>query len=62
MIVYALGKQAQESAMFNVSVPPTQPGYVVQEIPLGKLMGIASMLATLGLRARRKYTIIIPFF
>jgi len=53
MLVYALGKQEQESTLFDVSVPPTQPGFVIPELPLGTLMGVVSMLAALVLISKR---------
>ena len=53
MLVYALGKQEQESTLYDVSVPPTKPGFVIPEIPLGTLMGLASMMAALILLAKR---------
>lgn len=53
MLVYALGKQEQASSLYDVSVPPTQPGFVVPEVPLGTLMGLASMMAALILLAKR---------
>jgi len=47
MLVYILGKQTEESTYYDIRVPPTIPGFVVPEMPLGTLMGLASMLAAL---------------
>jgi len=53
MLVYILGKQTALSEVFDVRVPPTIPGFVIPELPLGTLMGLASMLAALVLIAKR---------
>jgi hypothetical protein len=49
MLAYILGKQTVESEVFDTRVPPTIPGFVIPELPLGTLMGLASMLAALVL-------------
>ena len=53
MLVYILGKQTEESEVFDVRVPPTIPGFVIPELPIGTLMGLASMLAALVLITKR---------
>jgi len=53
MLVYILGKQTEESDVYDERVPPTIPGFVIPELPLGTLMGLASMLAALVLIAKK---------
>lgn len=53
MLVYALAKQESGSRLFDVSVPPTKFGFVIPELPLGTLMGLAAMLAALVLVTKR---------
>ena len=53
MLVYVLGKHEAEASEFDDRVPPTIPGFVVPEIPLGTLMGLVSMFAALVLLAKR---------
>ena len=51
MLVYVLGKSGSDTA-FDVRVPPTIPGFVVPEIPLGALSTIATMLGALYTKKR----------
>ncbi len=53
MLVYVLGKQTEESNYYDIRVPPTIPGFVIPEIPLGTLMGLASMMAALIIMIKR---------
>ncbi|MHA2169708.1 MAG: hypothetical protein ACXAB7_07420 [Candidatus Kariarchaeaceae archaeon] len=53
MLVYILGKHEEEATEYDDRVPPTIPGFVVPEIPLGTLMGLASMFAALALLSKR---------
>ena len=53
MLVYILGKQTEESEVYDTRVPPTIPGFVIPEVPLGTLMGLASMMAALVIIAKR---------
>ena len=53
MLVYVLGKHEEEASEYDDRVPPTIPGFVVPEIPLGTLMGLVSMFAALALLAKR---------
>lgn len=51
MLVYILGKteNTEPPDPFNNNVPPTIPGFVVPEIPLGTIMALLSTLAALAL-------------
>ena len=52
MLVYIMGK-SEGSELFDMSVPPTIPGFVVPEIPLGTIAGLASMITALLLITKR---------
>jgi hypothetical protein len=58
MLVYILGKSSG-SELFDMRVPPTIPGFVVPEIPLGTVVGLATMLAALAIFAK-KQPLILP--
>lgn len=53
MLVYVLGKAGSSSTLFDVHIPPTPAGFVIPELPLGTLMGLASMLVALVLIRKR---------
>jgi len=52
MLVYIMGK-SNGSELFDMRVPPTIPGFVVPEIPLGTIAGLASMITALLLITKR---------
>ena len=52
MLVYIMGK-SDGSELFDMRVPPTIPGFVVPEIPLGTIAGLASMITALLLITKR---------
>ena len=54
ILVYLQGKSVNDAALFDMKVPPTIPGFVVPEIPLGTIMGLATMLAALAIFAKRQ--------
>jgi hypothetical protein len=60
MLVYILGK-SPDSDDFDTRVPPTIPGFVVPEIPLGTIMGLASMIAALAIYARKASLAVIKY-
>jgi hypothetical protein len=54
MLVYIMGKSGC-SSKFDMCVPPTIPGFVIPEVPMGTLMALASMIGTVGIyKLRRK--------
>jgi hypothetical protein len=53
MLVYILGKSGK-SPKFDMRVPPTIPGFVVPEVPLGTAATILAMAAAFLLRSRSK--------
>ena len=53
MLVYILGKSGK-SCLFDMRVPPTIPGFVVPEVPIGTAATILAMAAALLLRSRSK--------
>ena len=48
MLVYVLGESVEGSGEYDTSVPPTIPGFVVPEVPLGTVLTLATMLGTVG--------------
>jgi hypothetical protein len=53
MLVYIMGK-SPGSSMLNMRVPPTIPGFVIPEIPLGSVTAIITMLSSAGLYLRKR--------
>jgi hypothetical protein len=53
MLVYIMGK-SDDACLIDMRVPPTIPGFVVPEIPLGTIMGLATMLAALAIFAKKQ--------
>ena len=43
MLVYILGKNSETSSLFDMRIPPTIPGFVVPEAPLGAI-GMVTLL------------------
>jgi hypothetical protein len=58
MLVYVLGKSPGQGE-YDMSIPPTIPGFVVPEIPMGTIMGLASMIVALAIFAKRQ-PIVLP--
>jgi hypothetical protein len=54
MLVYLLGKSEDGATLFDMNVPPTNPGFVVPEIAFGSIMAAATMFTALGLFAYKK--------
>jgi len=59
MLVYVLGKSESteaggETTLFDMKVPPTIPGFVVPEIPLGTISALATMMGALYTKLRNK--------
>jgi len=54
MLVYILGKHEDCAEMFDIQVPPTIPGFVVPELPLGSIMAVSSTLTALALFALKR--------
>ncbi len=64
MLVYVLGKNAEydndlvvcpgAESEFDNRVPPTQPGFVIPEVPLGTIGSISAAFIALALLARKK--------
>ena len=48
MLVYVLGASEEGSGEHDLRGPPTIPGFVVPEVPLGTLLTLATMLGTVG--------------
>ena len=60
MLVYLQGKSVNDATtLFDMKVPPTIPGFVIPETPLGTIMGLATMLAALVIFAKRQ-PLVIP--
>lgn len=57
LLAYILGKQPG-STLFDTHIPPTPGGFVVPEVPLGTLIGLASMFTALMLISRKPSLII----
>lgn len=59
MLVYVLGKTSNPKPpdLFNNNVPPTIPGFMVPEIPLGTITALLSTLAALALFTAKRPTI-----
>jgi hypothetical protein len=49
MLVYILGKSDCGSCVYDMRVPPTIPGFVIPEVPIGTVLSILTMLGTAGL-------------
>lgn len=58
MLVYLQGKSVNDATLFDMKVPPTIPGFVIPEIPLGTIMGLATMLAAFAIFAKRQPLVI----
>ena len=57
MLVYILGKSSDSESLgelYDMRVPPTIPGFVVPEIPLGTISAIATMMGALYTKLRNK--------
>jgi hypothetical protein len=56
MLVYALGKTEGADLLDNFirRVPPTQPGFVIPEVPLGTIAAFLAMIGALGILAVKK--------
>ena len=57
MLVYILGKSSDSESsgeLYDLRVPPTIPGFVVPEIPLGTISAIATMMGALYTKLRYK--------
>jgi hypothetical protein len=54
MLVYVMGKSSECSEEYDMSVPPTIPGFVVPEVPIGTLLTLVTMVGTAGLYKYRK--------
>ena len=55
MLVYIMGKSDSESAEYDMAIPPTIPGFVIPEVPLGTVLSLVTMLGTAGLyKLKRK--------
>jgi hypothetical protein len=54
MLVYLIGKSEDGAELFDMVVPPTIPGFVIPEIPLGTIAGLAAMLAALAIFAKKQ--------
>ncbi|MFC1802860.1 hypothetical protein ACFL0D_02715 [Thermoproteota archaeon] len=50
MLIYAIGGNSP----FDNKVPPTRPGFVIPELPLGTLSSIATMIGSYVLLRRKK--------
>lgn len=53
MLVYILGKSKNPTGPFDMRVPPTIPGFMVPELPLGTITGLVSMIGALLLIVKR---------
>ena len=51
MLVYILGK---DSDMFDMRVPPTIPGFMMPEVPIGTVLSLVTMVVAAGLMQLRK--------
>ena len=54
MLVYVLGTSDEYSNTYDMSVPPSIPGFVVPEVPLGTALTLLTMLGTAGVYKLRK--------
>jgi len=48
MLVYVLGESEEGSGKYNVFVPPTIPGFVIPEVPLGTVLTLVTMMGAVG--------------
>lgn len=59
MLVYIMGSSSPNNPVtLDTRVPPTIPGFVIPELPLGTITAIASMMVALILVARKRPTIL----
>ena len=54
MLVYVMGKSDCGSDTYDMRVPPTIPGFVVPEIPIGTVLSVLTMLGVAGLSKLRQ--------
>lgn len=54
MLIYLLGKSVNDATLFDMNVPPTNPGFMVPEITAGSIMALTTMFGALGLYSYRK--------
>jgi hypothetical protein len=59
MLVYVLG-ESNEGSVYDMSVPPTIPGFVVPEVPLGTVLTLATMLGIAGVYRLRNLRVHSP--
>lgn len=53
MLVYVLGK-SEGSSVYDMAVPPSIPGFVVPEVPIGTILTLATMMGAAALFKYRK--------
>jgi len=46
MLVYIMGKSDCDSSVYDMTVPPTIPGFVVPEIPVGTVISLLTMIGS----------------
>lgn len=54
MLVYVLGK-SKGSEEYDMSVPPTIPGFVIPEVPIGTILALVTMVGTAGIYKYKKH-------
>ena len=54
MLVYIMGESDCGSGVYDMAVPPTIPGFVVPEVPIGTLLSIFTMLGSASLYKLRR--------
>ena len=53
MLVYIMGESDCDSGVYDMAVPPTIPGFVVPEIPIGTALSVLTMLGAAALYRKR---------
>jgi hypothetical protein len=53
MLVYVLGK-SEGSSKYDMSVPPTIPGFVVPEVPIGTILALVTMVGAAAIYKYKK--------
>ena len=53
MLVYVLGK-SEGSEVYDMSVPPTIPGFIVPEVPIGTILALVTMVGTAAIFKYKK--------
>ena len=53
MLVYIMGESECGSGVYDMAVPPTIPGFVIPEVPIGTVLSVITMLGAAALYRKR---------